>query len=430
MYIDQLFKKAHAKHLQGKYDAATKLYKDLLKIKPNHLDANYLLGTLYAETNQIDKARTYLAIAESFSPASPYIKVNLGNICKIQGDFEEARRYFQEAIALKNDLPQAHFGLGNILENLDNDPDAAYQEYQKALDLSPNDPMILHGVGKTLAKFGNESALEYFSRAHQLAPKMKNLQKDFGTAYLRFGQMPEAVKYLKIAHLEEPEDVHIPYLLCIAEGREPDNELKHLYVQKEFDAYSDSFDYSLTGKLGYDAPQRMLKFLVETLPEALHFRNGVDLGCGTGLFGSVIKEYVDHLTGIDISGKMIEQAQKRNCYDSLIEGEIVSVLKKIDTSFDLFSATDVIIYIGDIEALFSAVKEKASQNALLLLTTESHEGEQFILRNTGRYAHSHEYIKSVSSANGFSIVASREIPLRKEGDNWLAGEMFVLRSIH
>jgi predicted TPR repeat methyltransferase len=425
MHVDQLFKKAHAKHLQGKHDTAAKLYREILRIKPNHLDSNYLLGTLCAENNQLEEAQQYLAKADSLNPESPFIKVNLGNICKLQGDFETARKYFIEAIALKNDLPQAHFALGYIYEYVDEDFDAALREYQAAVDLNPNEPMTLQAIGKSLVKFGNQTALEYFARAQRLNPKLKGIQKDMGLAALKFCQLTEAAKHLRISLIDDPEDIHVRYFLTIAEGREPDDELKQRYVQAEFDDYSEHFDNSLTSKLGYDAPTKMLAFLLETFPETLHFRNGVDLGCGTGLFGYLIKKYVDHLTGIDLSGKMLENARKRGCYNSLVAGEIVSTLKEMDCAFDLFSATDVIIYIGDIDSLFSIAKEKSAPNALFLLTTESQLAYGFTLKATGRYTHSKEYVISVANDHGFSIVASREIPLRKESGEWLTGEMFI-----
>lgn len=428
MYLDQLFSKAHTKHMQGKHEAAAKLYREILRIKPNHIDANYLLGTLYAEAGQLEDAEKYLSIAAGLNSASPYIKVNLGNIYKLQGNFDSAKKCFTEAIDLKDDLPQAHFGLGSILEDYENDLDKAYQEYQKTVDLSPDDPLILQAIGKTLAKLGNESAFDYYSRALLLNPNLNGIQKDIGLAALSFGQTTKAAKHLTIAQREDPSDVKVRYLLCVAEGREPDAELKKMYVQAEFDIYAANFEHTLTKNLEYDAPAKLLGFLQEACPDNLHFRNAVDLGCGTGLFGAVMKEYVDQLTGIDLSGNMIEQARKRTCYDQLIEGEIVSVLNDIDTKFDLFLASDLIIYVGAVETLFAAIKRKASANALLLLTTESCEGEQFILRNTGRYAHSHNYIESVAAANGFDIIASRETLLRKEGAEWLAGELFIIRA--
>lgn len=428
MYLDQLFSKAHAKHMQGKHEAAVKLYREILRLKPGHLDANYLLGTLYAETGQLDNAEHYLSIAVGLEPDSPYIKVNLGNIHKLLGNFASAKQCFTEAIALKNDLPQAHFGLGSVLENYENDRDQAYQAYQKALDLSPDDPFILQAIGKTLAKYGDERAFDYFSRVLLLNPDFTGIHKDIGLAALSFGRSTQAVEHLSRAQRDDPEDVKVRYLLCVASGKEPEAELKRRYVQTEFDAYAANFDYELTSKLEYTAPEKLLELLRKSCPAPQHFCNAVDLGCGTGLFGAVMKDYVDRLTGIDLSGEMLKQAQAKNCYDQLIEGEIVSVLNSMDSCFDLFLVSDTIIYVGALEALFAAIKNKSSAHALLLLTTESQASGKFNLRDTGRYAHSHHYIESVAAANGFDIIASRETPLRKEGAEWIAGELFLVRA--
>ena len=46
---DPLIKKAIAKHNSGKHAEAKSLYKKILSSNPQHLDANYLLGTLLAE---------------------------------------------------------------------------------------------------------------------------------------------------------------------------------------------------------------------------------------------------------------------------------------------------------------------------------------------------------------------------------------------
>ena len=45
---DKLFKKATKKHKAGHYKEAQSLYKKILKSLPQDVDANYMLGTLYA----------------------------------------------------------------------------------------------------------------------------------------------------------------------------------------------------------------------------------------------------------------------------------------------------------------------------------------------------------------------------------------------
>ena len=40
--------------------------------------------------------------------------------------------------------------------------------------------------------------------------------------------------------------------------------------------------------------------------------NILDLGCSTGLFGLEIKQVCEHLEGIDLSKKMLDEAKKKN----------------------------------------------------------------------------------------------------------------------
>jgi len=92
---DQLFNKALAKHNSGKHEEAINMYKMILKKNPMHLDANYMLGTAYAETGEFESAVTYLLKAEKIMPSSPHIKLNLGNALQKLGRIDEALERFR-----------------------------------------------------------------------------------------------------------------------------------------------------------------------------------------------------------------------------------------------------------------------------------------------------------------------------------------------
>lgn len=433
MSKDPMLKKAHLKHMQGKHDAAAKLYHEILRIRPNHLDANYLLGTLYAETGNFSDARTYLEKADRLNPSSPYIKVNLGNICMSLGDYEGARGFYQQALALKGDLPQAFYGLATILELVDNDVDGAAQQYrnvllhfQKAMQQTPNDAAMLQGVGKSMFKFGNRLALDCFHNALLMNPHLPGINRDYGIACVKFGLKAEAATQLRKALLIDGNDTEARYFLSIAEGKSPDKDMQQEYVRNLFDQFSGSFDKILVDKLDYDIPQQLVGFLAETLPDAFHFTNAIDLGCGTGLFGSVIRSRVDALTGVDISAKMIELAGSRNCYDTLITGELVEAVRNSAAGYDLFAATDVLAYIGDLVELFTTLKAKSLPEGYFVFSTESMDGEGFTLQGTGRYAHSPDYIRSVAAGCGCTIVAEKQVQLRREHGKWIMGNMYIV----
>lgn len=221
MYIDELLKKAHDKHMRGNLDAAVKQYNEILKIHPDHLDATYLLGTLYAEAGEFDTARGYLEKANRINPTSPYIKVNYANVCKSQEDFTTARGLYLEALELQENLPQAFFGLGHILEIVDHDREGAFDYYRKAVQLNPNDPAVLQAMGRLLFKHGDQNALDYFRTAARINPHHPEIIKDLGIACVQFGQMEEGASYLRQVLKLNRQDGEATHFLAIAEGKIP-----------------------------------------------------------------------------------------------------------------------------------------------------------------------------------------------------------------
>jgi tetratricopeptide (TPR) repeat protein len=74
------FKKGLGKQKERDFAAAEDFYKRALRHNPMHLDANYLLGTLYAEQRDLAKALKFLRQAEEINPRSHMIENNLNNI--------------------------------------------------------------------------------------------------------------------------------------------------------------------------------------------------------------------------------------------------------------------------------------------------------------------------------------------------------------
>lgn len=216
MSKEQLLKKAHTKHMQGKLQAAARLYQEILRIRPNDLDATYLLGTLYAESGDLPRAKEFLERANSINPSSPFIKVNLGNVCRAEGDLQAARELYDGALQLSPDLMPALFGLATILETVDNDPQGAFQQYRKALQLAPNDPVILQAAGNLLARHGDPAALEYLQLAARLNQRLPAIARDLGIACVTFGRMAEGASYLR-QHLQfSPDDAEAARYLEMA----------------------------------------------------------------------------------------------------------------------------------------------------------------------------------------------------------------------
>ncbi|RLC23963.1 MAG: hypothetical protein DRH56_07065 [Deltaproteobacteria bacterium] len=171
----------------------------------------------------------------------------------------------------------------------------------------------------------------------------------------------------------------------------------------------------------------MLKSALETVTgREIRFRNAMDLGCGTGLSGAAFRPNCDRLSGIDLSPNMIEAAREKELYDSLEVGDFLTLLREKKDPFDLVIAADVLVYIGDLAPVFQSVRSCLNRDGYLVFSTEKTDREGYVLRDTGRYAHSREYIESLAERSGFSLLACRTANIRKDREAWIEGNLFVL----
>ena len=81
---------------------------------------------------------------------------------------------------------------------------------------------------------------------------------------------------------------------------------------------------------------------------------------------SVLRPYCATLAGVDLSGAMLDLARDRKLYDSLEQCDLVEALRRGPQGFDLLTAADVLIYMGDLSLTF-----EAAPKALCGITNDS-----------------------------------------------------------
>jgi predicted TPR repeat methyltransferase len=199
------------------------------------------------------------------------------------------------------------------------------------------------------------------------------------------------------------------------------------YVRNLFDGYSSTFEKHLVGDLGYRVPGRFRELLLVVLRRPARFRNALDIGCGTGLVGDQLDDLAERMTGIDVSERMAESAKLKAAYANVVVGEAVRFLANTTERFDLFTAADVLIYVGALEELFTAVRQRALDGAYFVFSTEETNGDDYELRSSGRYAHAERYVRELAMKNRFIVETCTREELRKDKQGWVAGQIFVLR---
>ena len=106
---------------------------------------------------------------------------------------------------------------------------------------------------------------------------------------------------------------------------------------------------------------------------------------------------------------------------------VVGLLDADPDSYDLLICADVFPYIGNVRPLFAAVSSHARDGALFAFSTELEAEADFVLRPSGRYAHSQQYLRAVAAEYGFSVMTMRTENLRKQKGKWIPGDLVVLQ---
>ena len=378
---------------QGRVDDARAAYQQALALHPDYAEAMNNLGNLERGCGNADSALQLFRKALSIQPDNPQAHNNLGNVLKDNGDFEAAAHSYAMALQLEPAYPDALINIG-ILHQLREDLPQARQCYEQALALRPDHPETLFNLGMIHQMQGtHEAARECFQRTLALDPGHANAS----------------------------------YFLASIDGRNVPPVAPSRYVIDLFDTYADRFDEHLVSDLQYRTPEQLFSLVQPHLPAATQM-DILDLGCGTGLSGAAFHTVCRHMTGVDLSPKMIDRTRQRGIYDSLHVSDLLPVLTSATQQFDLVISTDVFIYIGDISRIFAATWNCLRPGGLFCFSIENSAGpDDFVLRTSGRYAQSPRYIEKLARTSGFTILENADTTIRMERGRAITGRMYVLR---
>jgi predicted TPR repeat methyltransferase len=351
-----------------------------------------------------------------------------GTRCANLGQLDTAISYYKKALSIKPDYAEAHYNLGSSFHK-NGQLDAAVKSFKKVVTIKPDyaeahNNKIL-SVIYLFTKGQISDAIDILEVLIKDNPDDALLFNMLGGCYVSQGQPDMAIKCYEKALTIKP-DYAVPQHMLNALTGNTSTEPPKEYVKNLFDDYAERFDDSLIKQLGYKLPFLMKELILKLDPKRKAFEKVIDLGCGTGLTGKELRDISGNLTGIDISSNMVNKARELDVYDRLIEGDVVDILSSSKEKYDLFIALDMFVYIGELTKFFKTVRQCCNKNALFIFSIESQEEDGYSLLKSARYSHSEGYILKTAS-EGFTLVDSQNVKLRKEGNNWIDGKIYILK---
>ena len=349
-----------------------------------------------------------------------------------EDDFEAARADYEAILRQNSGTPEALIGLGDCCFGL-GEYEVSEEAYRSALQAAPSDPDALFGLAAVLR------VTEYFEEAVSLYEQGFDVEPERTEAYWELaysremsGDKAGAEHAYKSCLIYHPDHGMAAHLLAAMTGakthRAPGN-----YVRDLFDDYAETFDADLVEDLNYVVPR-----LIETTLSAYlmehpatrmpPFKKVLDLGCGTGLVAEAIRPLSTHITGVDLSSKMLEIAVSENRINESIVFDMIDFLNPSRNNgdpYDLIVCGDALVYVGALEDIVDGVSHQLADGGIFCFTVEDLVEDNFALKPTGRYAHHKDYVTDLLIGSNQTVLRSSAIVPRHDSEQEISGRLFL-----
>ena len=189
---------------EGHRTEAMLLFRQALRLRPNHPRANHNLGVALAEERNYPDALASFGDALRAEPNYAEAYQSMGNVLGELGRDEEAVIVYRKAIRNKPDFVDALHNLGVALTRLGR-PEEAIILLQQALRLRPEFPEGHNNLGLAHAELGEFATAETcYQHALEQQPRYCDSHVNRGSAFKERGRLKEAIACYDLALALEP----------------------------------------------------------------------------------------------------------------------------------------------------------------------------------------------------------------------------------
>lgn len=188
------------------FDEATREYRRIIEIRPDHYEARFYLGLIHFRKAEYAEAATEFLEAIAVEPKKGAAYNNLGLSLELMGERADAARQYRKAIELSSESAMPRVNLACLFCG-DNENDSAQEQLNRIDTAADKPPLATFLTGLTALK--NNDA----EQAHKLWSSIENnnkhnyaLQNNLGAIMQAKGQDEEAERYYNAALKARPNN--------------------------------------------------------------------------------------------------------------------------------------------------------------------------------------------------------------------------------
>ncbi|NYH19199.1 tetratricopeptide repeat protein [Paraburkholderia bryophila] len=194
--LDSMLRQAVALQQNGAFAEAEELYREILELKPRHVDALQLLGALALQAGRLEEGVDLLKKALAVNAKQAAIHSNLAYALNALQRFDEGLASADRALALQAKFPDALNNRGNAQAGL-NQPLDALGSFDRAIALTPAFAQAWNNRACVLRDLGRPAdALASCDHALALQPNYPDAWSNRGNA---------------LSDLNQPQDAELSY---------------------------------------------------------------------------------------------------------------------------------------------------------------------------------------------------------------------------
>ena len=342
-----------------------------------------------------------------------------------------AAAHLRRAVARAPGLAAAHALLADAYRDLAR-PGPAAKALEKVVARRPRDAAALAALGGArleLARFGE--ALGSYRAAAAMAPAAKDI--GYALAALGGAGLAATTEFgyrAPVAYVERLFDLRARRRLLREEDDSWDStsetiaQLAPNSTDEDDDrplAKTDLFDHAHGLLFDDRLPKAHVKAIASALQvnltESSPWLDVLELGCGSGALGPLLRGVANRLHCVDASAVSLEFAASTNTYDDLERGDFATNIRNASPgSVDLVVAVDAVPYVGDLGDLLHAMARALRPGGLAVFNADVLDDdvsmfasdsvrETFKLKFTGRWQHRVKYVKAQAKGKGLLLDA-------------------------
>ena len=182
--IQKIFNLALENYEKKNFKVALNLYREIIKINPNHAESYYNLGLIFHSLKKLEKAKDYYQKAIYIKPNYLSAHNNIGLILKELDDLKDSKNAFLKALEIDPNCIEAIFNLGIVYREL-GDFEHSAKCYKKVIKIKPNFIVAHNRLGNVYKKKGEyHKAVEHFKIALKLNPSSIEAQVNISNIYI------------------------------------------------------------------------------------------------------------------------------------------------------------------------------------------------------------------------------------------------------